>query len=199
MPRGEREGTPVRGPRTGTEERVIGEHTCRVTLLGARAGVAMAVRLAKWLAPSAANGVEGLVGSRSDGFGSFAVGIGECIRELVLRVTAEELAAVQAELAKQTIVVIVDERETREPTLHSIFDDHFAGHYDALMAWFAFALEANFRSFFAGTAGASADVVAAVERLWQLMQRLSPPASESPVTSNGTSTASQPAAGTTPA
>jgi hypothetical protein len=179
----------ARAPRAA-EERVIGDFTYRVTLLGAKAGVAMAVRLAKLLTPSAANGVEGLVGSRSDGLGSFAVGIGECLRELAARITPAELAQLQAELAQWTTVIIDAERE---PQLNQIYDEHFAGHYDWMMEWFAFALEANFRSFFAGSAGAG--VVAQVVKLAGLMEQLAPQSASQPA-SNGTSTES-PQAGAT--
>lgn len=183
----------VRPPRHGAEERQIGEHTYRISLLGAKAGLAMAVRLAKLLTPSAASGVEGLVGSRSDGLGSFAVGIGECLRELSARISVEELSALCAELAKYTTVVIDEERE---PQLSQIYDQHFAGHYDWLMEWFAFAMEANFRSFFAGTSGA--DAAALVVRLAGLMERLAPPSPSQPA-SNGTSIESPQASATTAA
>jgi hypothetical protein len=180
----------VRAPRTGVEERVIGEYTYRVTLLGASAGCRMAVRLAKLLAPSAANGLEGLTGSRSDGLGSLAVGIGECLRELTARITPDEFTSLAAELARNTTVAVDAELE---PTLSAIYDEHFAGHYDWLMAWFAFAMEANFRSFFAGTSGAYA--AALVAQLAGLMERFGQ-VSASRQASSGTSTESPQAAAT---
>lgn len=173
-----------RASRTGSEERVIGEHTYRVQRLGARAGCTMAVKLAKWLAPSAASGVEGIVGARSDAFGSIALGVSDSLRVLVERVSAEELASVQLELAKHTTVLMGE----LEPQLSAIYDEHFAGHYDWLMAWLAFALEVNFRSFFGGT-GAALEFVALVERIAGLMERLAP-ASPSQPGSTGTSTES---------
>jgi hypothetical protein len=180
----------VRAPRYGVEERQIGDYTYRVTLLGASAGCRMAVRLAKLLAPSAANGLEGLTGSRSDGLGSLAVGIGECLRELTARITPDEFTSLAAELARNTTVAVDAEHE---PTLSAIYDEHFAGHYDWLMAWFAFAMEANFRSFFAGTSGAYA--AALVAQLAGLMERFGQ-VSASRQASSGTSTESPQAAAT---
>lgn len=180
----------TRPARTGVEERQIGEYTYRVTRLGAKAGCAMAIKLAKWIAPSAASGVEGLVVARSDGFGSIAIGLSDSLRVLVERVSAEELERVQLELAKHTTVQIGE----LEPQLAAIYDEHFAGHYDWLAAWFAFALEANFRSFFGGTAGAS-DLVALVERIAGLMEHFAP-ASPSRPASSGTSIESPQAADT---
>lgn len=163
-------------------ETVIGEHTYRVTLLGAKAGTAMSVTLLKLLGPTVSSFVEGVVGGKHGGADSLAIGAADAVREITQRLTATELAQVMAELAKHTVVVLDAERE---PQLSAVFDDHFAGRYDHLLAWLKFALEVNFRSFFVGSVGAGK----LIERLMNLIASASP----SPPASTGTSTASPPA------
>jgi len=89
------------------------------------------------------------------------------------------------ELAKATVVVLDAERE---PQLDRIFDDHFAGRYDQMLQWFAFALEVNFRSYFLDWLSDRG--------LLDRVMRLIASASQSPTASTGTSTASPPAATT---
>lgn len=163
-------------------EKVIGGLAYKVTLLGSKAGRAMSVRILKLLGPTLAGFVEGTIGKR-DGAGAIALGASEAMREIALRLNEPELASIMDELAKFTTVAIDDKRE---PRLSDIFDDHFAGHYDWMMSWAAFAFEVNFRSFFAG-----AGIAALAAKLMSLVEALpSPPAS------TGTSTVSRPAGDT---
>jgi hypothetical protein len=52
--------------------------------------------------------------------------------------------------ADSTDVVIHDDKGKREPQLSKIFDLHFAGKYDEMLAWLIFCVEVNFGSFFDG-------------------------------------------------
>lgn len=162
-------------------EHEIGGLTYKVTLLGSKRGLAMSVRIVKILGPTLSSFVDGVSGGKGDGIESLALGGSDALREICARLQPDELASIAEELAKLTTVVIDDKRE---PRLIDIYDDHFAGHYDALMKWLAFALEVNFRSFFAGTAGVRALAV----RLMALIESQS-----KPQTSTGTSTESPPA------
>jgi hypothetical protein len=169
-----------------TREKTIGEFTYKVTLLGAKAGRTMSVRLLKILGPTVAAFVEGTVGAKSgDGDISLAVGASEMVREVVNRLSIDDVTVIQDEFAKQTTVVLDSEHE---PRLTDIFDDHFAGHYDDLISWTRFALEVNFTSFFAGSVGPRG----LIGRLMTLIASNS----KSPPASTGTSTASPPASTT---
>lgn len=163
-------------------ETVIGEHTYRVTLLGAKAGMAMSVTLLKILGPALSTFVEGVVVGKHGGEASLALGAADAVREITARMNAAELQSLMLELAKHTVVVLDQERE---PQLSSIFDEHFSGRYDHLLAWFKFSLEVNFGSFFVGSVSGAR----LIERLTTLIASASP----SPPASTGTSTASPPA------
>lgn len=60
------------------------------------------------------------------------------------------------------------------------YDDHFAGRYDAMIAWFLFALEVNFSGFFVGLWGRLADK-------YPLLRALPAVLSGPPTTSTGES------------
>ena len=167
-----------------TVERQLGEHVYKVTLLGAKAGRAMSVRLLKLLGPALSSFLEGLAVGK-DGEQALALGAAEAMRALVKQLTAEDCASIMDELAKATVVVLDAERE---PQLDRIFDDHFAGRYDQMLQWFAFALEVNFRSYFLDWLSDRG--------LLDRVMRLIASASQSPTASTGTSTASPPAATT---
>jgi hypothetical protein len=162
------------------KEREIAGQVYKVTLLGAKQGRAMSVRLLKLIGPTLSSFVEGTVHG-SDGAASIAIGAADAVRELAKHMSAEELAAISDELAKFTTVVIDAELE---PQLFAIFDDHFAGRYDAMVGWLAFAIEANFASFLGGSANLGAllgKVKAAIESVSKFQRA-----------STGTSGASQP-------
>jgi hypothetical protein len=170
-----------------TRERRIGSVTYRVTLLGAKQGTAMLVRLTKLLGPGAGSFILGV--GRSEGEGeaalhsALALGVGEALHELARRLREDEVAALLEELAKQTVVVKSTELEL---VLADVYDEHFAGKYSELLQWARWALEVNFSGFF-GASGASV-----LSKLWKVLSAL-----PSPRTSTGPSTAS-PAASDTP-
>ena len=167
-------------------ERRIGAHTYRVTHLPSKKGRSMLVRLVKMAGPglgSFVGGVGRASGGASNTETALALGVGEALHDISARLDEHELAAVMDELALYTVVVQSAEVELR---LSDIFDDHFAGRYDEMLAWARFCLEVNFRSFFAGSSGNGPLV-----RLWKVLSAL-----QSPLTSTGTSTGSRPASGT---
>jgi hypothetical protein len=168
-------------------EAVIGPYTYKVTLLGAKQGERMALQLAKLLAPTTAAFVDGLL-SRPDGLSSIAVGVTTAVRQLVALVQPDELEQMQLALGKFTTVQLDAQHEPQ--LTPALFDEHFSGHYDWLMAWFAFALEANFTTFFAGTVDANP----LLGRLMNLVSSLSPPPPSTAPT--GASTESPPVATT---
>lgn len=173
-----------------TKEKVIDGRTYKVTLLGAKAGRAMLVRLTKLLGPAVASFVEGTLHAKGGATESLTSGFAEAVRELTNRLSEAEFAAICDELSKQTAVVIDDEREHREPQLNNIFDDHFSGRYGAMLQWLAFSLEANFASFFGASGPVDSQTVK--RRLTALFESLS----RSPTASTGTFTGS-PQANTT--
>lgn len=136
-----------------TEEKLIGEHTYFVTQLGALQGRKLLRRLVAIAGPALAELVKELPPASKDGRG-FDLGalnlstVGAAVEALTERMTEEELEHVCNVLAARTEVQLDPER--RVP-LQSIFDVHFAGRYSAMFQWLAFALEVNFRDFFAGS------------------------------------------------
>ena len=170
-------------PTRAVKEKVIGGLRYEVTLLGAKQGRAMLVRLMRSLGPATAGFIEGTLHAKGDITVSLASGASDAIRELSQRVTEADFAAISDELARFTVVHLDAEHA---PKLDAIFEEHFVGRYDVMLQWFAFGLEANFSSFFAGTAS---DKSTLAERFKSLMSLLP----QSPQASIGTSTASPPA------
>jgi hypothetical protein len=170
-----------------TREKRIGPYVYKVTQLDAEEGIVMGMQLLRMIGPTAAGMIEGTVGAKSDGVGSIAAGAAQALRELSQLANPSEYLEYMKKLSHHTTVVI---DKNTEPRLDDIFKEHFAGHYDWVRQWFAFALEVNFTSFFGGAGG----LKTLQEHFWKLLQSASP--STSPDTSTGTSTASQPAATT---
>jgi len=171
-----------------SREKTIGGTCYRVLQLGAKDGRSMLVQLTKLLGPALANGLSGLGESKATEVESaMASALGNALHDLALRLDDREVAAILDKLALSTELVLGADHV---PRLDKVFDDHFAGKYDELLQWAAFALEVNFGSFFGGSSGASG----LLGRLSQLMRS----ASTSPITSSlsGTSTGSPPAGGT---
>jgi len=162
-------------------EKTIGEHRYQVTLLGAKAGRSMLVRLTKLLGPATASFIEGMLHAKGDLTASLAMGAGDAIREVTQRLSDADLTAISDELSKLTIVVLDEQRSI---SLDKIYDDHFAGRYGDLAAWLAFALEANFSSFFDG---ARSDSRPLAQRLQTLIGLLSQSQNTSTGTSGGSS------------
>lgn len=166
-------------------EITIGGTTYRVTQLGTKKGQALLVRLVKLLGPGVGSFVGGMGRSSADEFDSaLALGVGDALHDLAHRLDAAEVAGVLEEFAKITVILQSDDVQ---PLLWSVYDDHFAGRYDELLAWAKFCMEVNFSSFFAARSGGANPL----SRLWKLLQSL-----PSRATSAGTSTGSQAAAAT---
>jgi hypothetical protein len=166
-------------------EKTIGGHTYRVSQLGAKSGRIMLLRLIKLVGSGAAAGISSLGSGAAKSIEDLiARGSGDAINELLHRLDEGEVSSILDELAKHTSVVIVEGKESREPLLSDVFDIHFAGAYDEMLAWARFALEVNFGSFFAGSSGFGSAIKSLLLKVKSL--------SKSPDTSTGTSGASRP-------
>lgn len=166
-----------------SRERRIGSTTYRVTQLPAKLGRSMLVRFVRLVGPGAGSFVGGL--GRAGAFDAgIAQGIAEGLHDLCRRLNDDDVNAICDELAKYTVVVQSRDIELR---LSDIFDDHFAGKYDQMLAWLRFCLEVNFASFFGASNGAGAPFA----KLVQILSAWQPPTA-----STGTSTGSQPASAT---
>jgi hypothetical protein len=65
------------------------------------------------------------------------------------KLTAPRLREIRAIMAAHTDIYGEGFGDAGAP-LRLQYDEHFAGRYDAMLEWFAFALEVNFRGFFVG-------------------------------------------------
>lgn len=164
----------------------IGATAYRVAQLPTSRGTALLVRIVKLLGPGVGSFVGGIGRSETaETDSAIALGIGDALHDLAARLNEAEVAGVLAEFAKQTTVIVSEEIELR---LHDVYEDHFAGRYDELIAWARFCLEVNYQSFFGGKSGSAKPLA----QLMKLLQAL-----RSPNMSTGPSTAS-PAANATP-
>jgi len=168
-----------------TREKRIGAHNYRVTLLGAKQGRAMLVRLVRMGGPGLGSFVGGIGRNASSVDSALALGAGDAIHDLTTRLREDEIGGLMDEFALQTVLVQSAQIELR---LSDVFDDHFAGRYDEMLAWVRFCLEVNFASFF----GVSSGSAGALAKLWKMLSAL-----QSQPTSTGTSGAS-PAVNATP-
>lgn len=126
----------------------IGDHTYRVTPLGALAGTHLLVRLCKLAGISASAFIDG--SSNAPGIEqALSRGAGDALRTLMQDLKPDETVAILTQLAETTTVVLGD----REPKLDKLFDLHFAGRYGEMFAWAQFAMETNFASFISGRGG----------------------------------------------
>lgn len=167
-----------------SHERVIGGTTFRVVVFGAKQGRSVLLRLLKMVGPSLGSFVGGLGrGAGKDADAAVALGIGEAMHELAARLAQSEVEGILDELAKHTVVVLPGDKE---PRLSDVFDDLFAGRYQDMVAWAAFALEVNYAGFFGGSGPGG---------LLSRLMTLIPQASPSPSTSTGTSGESSAAKG----
>lgn len=170
--------SPIQRP---VRERVICGVKYQVTLLGAKQGRAMLVRLVKTLGPAVAAFLEGVLNAKGGLDVSLALGSAEALRDFIDKLNDKDIADISDQLAHFTVVVLSPELQ---PQLDAVLDDHFAGNYQAYSQWLAFALEANFASFFGGS---SVGANAMLAKLKIYIRSLS----ASPTESTGTSTASQ--------
>jgi hypothetical protein len=161
-------------------EKRIGPHLYRVTMLGAKAGRAMLVRLVKLGGPGVGSFAIGVGRNATSVDSALALGVGEALHDMASRLNESEVGAMMDEFALQTVVVQSADIELR---LSDIFDDHFAGRYDLMLQWARFCMEVNFASFFGGSGSGGP-----LAKLWKALSAL-----QSPPASTGTSTASPPA------
>jgi len=145
------------------EEKQIGETTYRVTMLGAKAGRNLLVRLFKIAGPVLGELLEGLEGTKDPKKGAELGGLGfslgdlgmdavaRALEELASRISEQEFAYLCDTLADRTEVVL--EGGERVLRLSQVFDLHFAGKYRELFGWLAFALTVNYRDFFGDSTG----------------------------------------------
>jgi hypothetical protein len=135
-----------------TKEKTIGEHRYQVTQLSAPEGRRLLVRLYKVLGPSLGAITKGL-----DGVDGKAVKleelrlefVGEALRELAMHLNEDDLEHLCEVMGKQTMVHLGGDKWV---PLQDVSALHFAGRYDEMFKWIAFALETNYAGFFKGTA-----------------------------------------------
>lgn len=160
------------------KERRIGATTYRITQLPTKRGRALLVRFVRLFGPGAGAFVGGLGRARPGFDGAVGLGIADAMLDLCTRINDEDLGIICDEFAEFTVVIVNRDVERR---LKDIFDDHFAGKYDELLAWLKACCEVNFSSFF----GASSLGVG-LPRLMELLSKYQPQP-----TSTGTSTESR--------
>ena len=123
--------------------KTIGAHEYKVRMLPATKGRVVMLTLARVLGPAAG------VAATAKG-GDNAALLEPLFKSVLQGLTADDLNAVCNIFADSTDVVIHDDKGKREPQLSKIFDLHFAGKYDEMLAWLIFCVEVNFGSFFDG-------------------------------------------------
>jgi hypothetical protein len=161
------------------KERRIGASHYRITQLPAKRGRAMLVRFVRLLGPGAGAFVGGLGRGKASLDAALGIGIADGLHDLCTRLNDEDLSAICDEFATYTVVI---QSRDIELQLSKVFDDHFAGRYDEMLAWLRACCEVNFSSFF----GASS-VGDPLAKLMQVLSKWQPqPAS------TGTSTVSPP-------
>lgn len=128
------------------EERRIGDVTYRVTQLGVTPGKKLLVRLVKLIGPVIAKGADGA----SESVSLRGPGLARMILEFCERLTLEDLDEFCSVLSAQTEYSVGDGRWL---VLKNQFELHFAGKYDELFQWLAFALEVQFGGFFSVLGG----------------------------------------------
>jgi hypothetical protein len=125
------------------ESKVIGDTEYQTTQLDAVTARRVFLRMAKLLAPMAAELGDGKKGVESE---RLFRGLATAIRSA----TEEDLDYFCDQFAKVTDVVIVDEKGNRKsPRLSTVMALHFVGdRFGDLFDWLLFCLEVNFGSFF---------------------------------------------------
>jgi hypothetical protein len=123
------------------ETKVIGETEYQTTQLDAVTARRVFLRLAKLLAPMAAEIGDGKGGGEK---------MFRALATAIQSASEEDLDYFCDQFAKVTDVVIVDEKGNRKaPRLSSIMALHFVGDkFGDLFDWLLFCLEVNFGSFF---------------------------------------------------
>lgn len=129
-------------------EKQIGENLYEVTLLDARTGYRLGLKITKALARGARKGgelddVKGGETLRVAMLGKVIQGLANAIESL----PEEDLTHVIETFAKTTSIRM---GENSAPPLSKVFDLHFAGKYDEMLQWIEFCLEVNYGPLVAG-------------------------------------------------
>lgn len=127
-------------------------HRYELTQLGAKDGRRVLARLMTRLAES--------TGSLGDDIGKDEAAVGLAIATKALKVFDEDTVDWLCEVFGPATRLHVDEKGRdgkpvhREPELIGpVFDDHFAGRYDAMAQWIVASIQHNFASFLGGLLG----------------------------------------------
>ncbi len=124
-------------------------------------------------------------GVKIDGVGDLdleALGLKAAAEVFATSITSPKLRNIRQLMAAHTEIYGEGFGDAGAP-LSRNYDDHFAGRYDAMIEWFLFALEVNFRDFFGGLWGR-------LSARYPLLQALPVALSSLPSTSTGESGAS---------
>lgn len=148
------------------KERRIGATTYRITQLPTKRGRALLVRFVRLFGPGAGAFVGGLGRARSGFDGAVGLGIADAMHDLCTRLNDEDLGVICDEFAQFTVVIVSRDVERR---MVDVFDDHFAGKYDELLAWLRACCEVNFSSFFAVSS-----LAGGLPRLMELLSKWQP-------------------------
>lgn len=147
------------------QERKIGENTYIVTQMGGKLARRVQFRLAKVLGPAMAGLIKG--GFSGAGVGQALQAFSESAREEDMEYLYDAFAGVtkvrqpiQSSAGKE---ILLD--------LEKVFDNHFRGHTGHMSLWLAFAIEANFSSFFG-------EIMSGDPRIVALFAKEEPPKSE---------------------
>jgi hypothetical protein len=125
-----------------TESFDVDGATYSLTQFGAKQGQRWLVRLAKVFAPAFAHAA-----SVTDTAALAAV-----LDAAASDLSPELFDELCADFARACVVNF----DGKEVPLHSVYDDHFAGRYDALLKWLRECFKVNFSGFFSALQAASA-------------------------------------------
>lgn len=130
-----------------SEDRVIGEHTYRVTQLPVSKGRRLLAQLFKVLGPSIGELAKDARPVADPSLGSLGRGtLADAVRAFADRLEPELLDVLSEQMAAQTQLVL--NGGARVIPFAPELEFHFAGRYDEMFQWIGFALEVNFGSFF---------------------------------------------------
>lgn len=125
-------------PRERIQTRTIGVDTYEIEVLPTGLGRPLLVRITRELAP--------ILGAVAKGASeSASAALGEALSHLG-SLSEETIAECERVFGAHSCVV---ESRDKKPRVSAVFDDHFAGRYDALAKWIYACAEVNFGSFFA--------------------------------------------------
>lgn len=122
------------------ERKTIGNDTYEVKPLPAGQGIRMLARLGKILGPGVDTAVK--QGTAGDAFGLDIRGVISGFGTVAAALDPVEFEAILREFAATTTLIV--EGSGKPTVLLQVFDLHFAGRFEVVFEWIAFALEVNF-------------------------------------------------------